>query len=302
MRLAAIDIGTNSVKLSVVRATDGRLRSLHEETVVTRPGEGVLATGRISDAAMERTLRIIRRFRQTALQMGASEILVGATETFRRARNRDRFVERVAELGLEMRIIDRRTEAECSFLGAVSFSGFQTAIVADLGGGSVEIVPGRDGRMLRYAVLPIGVVFLTERFLKHDPPRPQELEAVRRFVRRQLEPVSDRGVPRTAPLIGVGGSVAALAFAAGRGRKFDVEAFNGRRLPAGTLDRLVVRLAAIPAEQRCRKLRIDPGRADVIVAGAVVLQELMRRYRRDSLTVCTYGVRHGMILKHLMSE
>lgn len=302
MKLAAIDIGTNSVKLSVVRRIDGRLRSLHEETIVTRPGEGVLATGRISAAAMERTLRVIRRYQRTARKMGAEKILVGATETFRRARNGADFAEQLAALGLHMRIIDRKTEAECAFLGATSFSGIRTAIVADLGGGTVQIVPGRDGKVLRFAALPIGVVFLTERFLKHDPPLLRELDAMRRYVRKQIRTVSARGVPPTAPLIGVGGSAAALVFATSGRSRFEVEAYNGRPLAAKTLDRLFERLAAISAEQRRRQLRIDPGRADVIVAGALVLQELLRRFKRDMLTVCTYGVRHGMILKHLTSE
>lgn len=288
---AAIDIGTNSVKLTVLRLGTGRPKSLHEEIDLSRPGEGVGRTGRIDPRAAHRAMRAVRRYARIARQFGDPAPIVVATEWLRKVRNRDRR-SFLGSLGLPCRILSGREEAALSYLGARTMLGIEAPMV-DLGGGSAEFLVGRGGRLVRSATLPVGAVFLTERFLRHDPPTPSELRDLDRFLDAQLR---TSRMPKARRVVGIGGSVAALAFSLSRARRFDPERFNGARIGYAALAKLERALAAAPCRLRTRLYRLEPGRADVIVAGARLLLRFMRRTGAKSLVVCTYGVRHGAVL------
>ncbi len=285
---AAIDIGTNSVKLTVMRLGE-RPKSLYEEVDLSRPGEGVRRTGRLDPAAARRGIRAVRRYVRIARRWGDPSPIIVATQWLRTARDRERFL---ASLGTPCRILSGREEARLSYLGARAMLGVDAPMV-DLGGGSAEFMVGRGGSLARSATLPLGAVYLTEKFLRHDPPSVGELAALDRYVvskLRRFRPARSRRV------VGIGGSVAALAFSLGRARRFDPEKFNGARISYEALAALERRLAAAPTLVRVRRHRFEPGRADVIVAGARLLLRFMEWTRARTLIVCTYGVRHGAVL------
>jgi exopolyphosphatase/guanosine-5'-triphosphate,3'-diphosphate pyrophosphatase len=286
---AAIDIGTNSVKLTVLRLGAGRPRSLHEEVDLSRPGEGVRRTGRLDPRAVRRAVRSVRRYAAVARRLGDPDPIVVATEWLRKARNRESFL---AALGRPCRLLSGREEAALSYLGARTMLGIEAPMV-DLGGGSAEFLVGRGGRLVRSATLPVGALFLTERFLRHDPPDEGELRALDRYLDAKL---GSFRTPRADRVVGIGGSVAALAFSLSRARRFDPERFNGSRIPVAALARLERALAAVPCRIRVSRFRLEPGRADVIVAGARLLLRFMRLAGAKTLVVCTYGVRHGAVL------
>jgi len=286
---AAIDIGTNSVKLTVMRLGGRRPKSLYEEVDLSRPGEGVRRTGRLDPAAARRGVRAVRRYVRIARRRGDPSPIIVATQWLRTARDRGRFL---AALGTPCRILTEREEARLSYLGARTMLGVDAPMV-DLGGGSAEFMVGRSGRLARSATLPLGAVYLTEKFLRHDPPLPGELAAVDRYVVSKLGGFRPARAKR---VVGIGGSVAALAYSLGRVRRFDPEKFNGARVSYAALAALERRLASVPTRIRVRRYRFEPGRADVIVAGARVLLRFMEWARARTLIVCTYGVRHGAVL------
>lgn len=291
-RLAAIDIGTNSVKLSVLELRGGRPHSVREEVVVTRLGEGVNARRRLLPQAIRRTLRVVRRFRRAADALDAPVRII-ATEAIRRARNRALLID---ALGAPVTILTRRTEARMSFLGARTFLRAPDSLMVDLGGGTIEILVARNGRLVRSATLPLGCVYLTEQFLATDPPLPSELRALEEHIEQRLNRLD---LPPSRALVGIGGSVATVAFALSRRKTFDTESFNGASIAASILERLYRDWSRVTCRERIRRFRVDPQRADIILAAMAVLRALVRRAGARRIVVCTYGVRHGVLLSEL---
>lgn len=284
--LSAIDIGTNSVKLTVLAFTPGP-ESLLEEIALVRPGEGVQRTGRMLPQAIDRTVRAVARFRRAAERRGAEPPDVVATEWLRRVRNRNRFLARVP-----CRVLSAKEEARLAYLAAARMLRTDGPMV-DLGGGSAEILLGRGGRLAQSHSLPLGAVFLTEKHLKHDPPLPAELDRMDREILRHLRKVRPE---RSSRLVAIGGSAAALAFLRSGAPRFDPERFHGACLSRTELERLERELASCTTLQRRRRFRLEAGRADVIVAGARVLRRVMEWAGAGVLRVCTFGVRHGVLL------
>lgn len=288
-RLAAIDIGTNSVKLTVLEIGRNKPRSIHEEAVVTRLGEGVRGDGRLRRAAIQRTLKIIRQFQNRALRLGAPPALI-ATEALRKARNRQEFIR-----GLDgpLRILSRHEEAKMSYLGAKTFLRNANAVMVDIGGGTIELLVSRRDRLVQSATLPLGCVYLTEHFLRHDPPQPREWRRLESHIERRLARFR---LPKSRTLVGIGGSVATVVFSLSRRKTFDSEKFNGSRIAVSTLREIRRRWSEVPTRVRIRKYRVDPKRADVILAAVAVLLHLADRVGAREIVVCTYGVRHGVLL------
>jgi exopolyphosphatase/guanosine-5'-triphosphate,3'-diphosphate pyrophosphatase len=293
-RRAAIDIGTNSVKLTVLDFSRRPPRSLSERVVVTRLGEGVDGSRRLRPDAIARTARVVRKLAQEARSLGAEPVVI-ATEAVRRARNRAALFKAVT---CPIRVLDRKTEARMSYLGARTFLRAADAVLVDIGGGTIELMVARSNRLVRDYTLPLGCVYLTERFLNSDPPRPEELSRLENHVEKALGPTR---LPRSRTLVGIGGSVATVAHSISRRKRFDTELFNGARIPVATLDRLYEMWRRVDARTRVRAHRIDPKRADVILAAMAVLRELARRTAARIIVVCTYGVRHGVLLGGLLT-
>jgi exopolyphosphatase/guanosine-5'-triphosphate,3'-diphosphate pyrophosphatase len=292
--VAIVDLGSNAVRflLAKVKPEKG-YRVLLEERVPTRLGSGV--PGTLPRAAIDDTLRAVQRFfREHRTEGRGPRVVAIATSAVRDARNRERLLAplRFRE-GIDVQVLSARDEARLGAVAALRSLDFDDGLVADLGGASLQLSRVRDGRVARMVSLPLGAVRTTRRFLPHDPPGPRELRGLRRFVREQLAdalPPAQRG----DVLIGLGGTVRTLASIHLRGKRKAYR--HGLRLAQSDVTAVRERLERLSPRKR-RKIRgLKPERADIILAGAIVIEELMIFGGYLTLVVCTQGVRDGLLL------
>jgi exopolyphosphatase / guanosine-5'-triphosphate,3'-diphosphate pyrophosphatase len=286
--VAVIDIGTNTTRLLVAEVEDGRVVELERRTMITRLGQGVDASGRLAQEAMDRVAEAIAVYREVIDRLGAERVVALATSAMRDAENGPEFRDYLKQrFGIEARTIPGDEEARLTFLGATSDRNDDSeTVVIDIGGGSTEYVVGRPGRDPEFHTSrQMGSVRHTERFLHSDPPSHQELE--------QLAAAVQETVPDVAAEQGVAVAGTATSLAAIDGAD-EVHAY---RLPLATCERLVARLAALPLEERRRVEGLHPDRAPTIVAGAVILTESIRAFGLREVEVSVADILHGAALK-----
>lgn len=293
----ALDIGTHTVLASVARATAGRLDLLDHRQWFARLGEGVRASGALRPEAIARALAALADARVLADRHGARVAAV-ATRACREARNADEFLRSArAVLGVPVEVVSGEREAELTFRGAASDLGVrERAIWADVGGGSTELIAADGTRPERALSTPLGAVALTEACLHGDPYTPRELDAVRAEVRAQLAPLA---LPCVPLVVGIGGTATTLVAVERRLPAYDGAQVHGFRLARATLSARVEALAALTLAQRSQLEGLAPERAPVIVAGALVLDELLIATGAGALVVSDRGVRHGVLLDRL---
>ncbi|MFC3298569.1 Ppx/GppA family phosphatase [Arthrobacter agilis] len=282
MRTAAIDCGTNSIRLLIADIEDGLLTDVVRLMRVVRLGEGVDATGRLSDAALERTFTAAEEYAALIREHGAPPVRFVATSATRDAENRQVFVDGIRErLGVEPEVISGDEEARLSFDGAVSVlaaADGETVLVIDLGGGSTEFVTGTTDGLIAARSTDMGCVRYTERFLQDDPPSPAQIEAMTAEVGRLMdEAAAEVPLERTTRIIGVAGSVTTVTAHALDLPEYQPERIHGAELPVS-----VIRSAALDLLHRSRDARaslpyMHPGRVDVIGAGALIWTSILER-------------------------
>lgn len=297
-RVAAIDIGTNTVLMLIAERRDGEVIAVEEHAEITRLGQGVDRARRLDDAAVARTLEVLERYAARARALGVVRTAAVATSAARDASNGDAFRARAAEIidGV-VDVASGGREATLTFRGALGGLGIPRSApvaVIDVGGGSTEIVTGAAAGSIAWAhSYDVGSVRLTERHVHEDPPSDQALAAVRSDARVAYEaPPPPRGP--WAAVVAIAGT--ATTYAA-----IDLELVDyasapphGHQLSLEALDRLVRGLATVPLEERRRTTGLEPKRADVIVAGGIVLAEAARALGADGLVVSDRGVRWGL--------
>jgi exopolyphosphatase/guanosine-5'-triphosphate,3'-diphosphate pyrophosphatase len=268
--------------------------------VITRLGQGVDRTGTIAPEALERTVGVLLRYCRRARALHAERIRVAATAAVRDASNRDDLARAVLEhAGSELEVLSGEEEAALSFLGGTrGLDAPGPFLVLDIGGGSTEFVVGTDAPDAAISV-QMGSVRLTERFVRHDPPTAEEVDAMRTFVRDRLDEVA-RAVPvgDARTLVAVAGTsttVQAIALAL---LHHDPEAIHRTRLARDAAERVLRQLAEMTTAERAALPVMAPGRADVIVAGAVILVEVMRFSFEDAL-VSETDILDGLALEML---
>ncbi|WPF83123.1 Ppx/GppA phosphatase family protein [Sanguibacter sp. 4.1] len=286
-RVAAIDCGTNSIRLLVadVDVEAGTLTDLVREMEVVRLGQGVDKTGRLAPEALERTLEATRRYAQTCHELGAERVRFVATSASRDAENRQDFVDGVlAAIGVEPEVISGDEEAELSFRGATSVLGAgHTApyLVVDLGGGSTEVVLGTDAPDAARS-MDVGCVRMTERHLTLDPPTAEQVAAARSDVRAALDAAA-LAVPlgQTGTLVGLAGTVTTVTAHALGLERYDRDRINGSVLTVEQTLAACDDLLSKTRDERAALGFMHPGRVDVIAAGALVWSEVVRRVRDE---------------------
>lgn len=311
--MAAVDIGTNSVKMTIAeRAEDGSrpLRLLADRTNITRLGKGVDAAGRLTDEAMQRTLSALEAFAQEAKIRGAGRIAAVGTSALRDAANGAEFVARAQEvLGGTVEVISGAREAELIYTAAhqdpdLPLPDDPNTLLAtmDIGGGSTEVVLGRDGAVLYRESLQLGAVRLTERTLPSDPPPPAEraqADAEADAVLSQVPVLTRPG--ETLVVVGSGGTAANLAnMECSEGRPtgsppLTLEELHGTRLTRGQIERRINLLAAVPLAERRLTPGLEPERADVILAGAIIQARALLRLGAPEVIVSLRGLRYGLL-------
>jgi len=303
MRIAVIDVGTNTVRLLVADRVGGSAyRPLLTDQEITRLGEGLLPDKILQPAPIRRTLHALRRFRETAETQGAAIIRAVGTSALREAVNRAAFLARARrDAGIEIAVISGTEEGRLTLLGVRA--GLPTPpdrlVMLDIGGGSTELLLADGPRILASASTGLGVVKLTERFLKADPPDPGEMDALRqvaasRFARLLREEF--HGLTREAVLVGTAGTVTSLAAVDLGLDPYDPARVNGHRLTRERVAELLCRLASLPLARRREVRGLEAGRADVMVAGTAVCLAAMDALGAGSLMVSDGGLREGILL------
>ncbi len=308
MRVAAIDLGTNTVRLLVGEA-DGRggYRPVFATQAITRLGEGLQGDGSLRPEPIRRTLTVLASYREMAERHRAARIAVVGTSAVRRARNREAFLAQVRrEAGLMVRVISGAEEARLTLLGvrAAIRLGERPFVMMDIGGGSTEIVLANGSGIQASVSTGLGVVVLTEAHLVTDPPSPQEIEAVRETAVAELTRQRAIGLraldaPRGGGppcLVGTAGTVTTLAAIDLGLEAYDPDRVNRHRLPRSRVAALAAMLAELPLARRRQVRGLEPQRADVIIAGAIVSLAAMDALGFPEMTVSDGGLREGILL------
>jgi exopolyphosphatase/guanosine-5'-triphosphate,3'-diphosphate pyrophosphatase len=300
MRVATIDIGTNTVLLLVAeRGVDGVLRAVEERATITRLGEGVDRTKRLTPAAIERTRACLEDYAGVVRRAGADRVAVVGTSAMRDAGGGEAVRESVhAALGVEARVVSGEEEARLTFLGAVSglpLDAPGAVVVFDIGGGSTEVVIGLPGHppALAFAEsFDVGSVRLTERHVAHDPPTPAERDVITRAARDAFARVP--ALPDAQVPIGIAGTVTTLAAVALALVPYDGARIHGHVMARGDLEAVVERLAGLDLASRRVVPGMEPKRADVIVAGGLIALALVDHWGARAVRVSDRGVRWGL--------
>ncbi len=298
MRVAGIDCGTNSIRLLVADVEDGVLRDVHREMRIVRLGQDVDRTGRFAPEALERTRAALVDYAATIRDAGAERVRLVATSATRDVANRAEFAALVHDtLGVDPEVVSGMQEAELSYTGAASVRpAGGPLLVADIGGGSTELVRGGHGP-LRAHSMDVGAVRMTERHLADDPPTPAQVRAVETDVRAALQDAR-RVVPLDpdVPVVGVAGTVTTVVAMALGLDSYRPDVLHGAEVTAADVRAVTARLLAMDRDERAAVPVIHPGRVDVIAGGAVVLRTLMDGIGAASLTASEHDILDGIVL------
>jgi exopolyphosphatase / guanosine-5'-triphosphate,3'-diphosphate pyrophosphatase len=288
MRVAALDLGTNTTRLLVADVDDGRIEEVERRTTITRLGEGVDERRRLLPLPIARVRNVLTDYRRALEALGAERALLVATSAVRDAENGEAFLGEIEwSYGFATRTLSGDEEAELVRRGVATGRalGAETLIV-DVGGGSTELITDTW-----HGSLDLGSVRMTERFLRSDPPDPEELNACAAAVRSMLPDLD------VSEAIGVAGTVTTLAALDLGLEAYDPERVHGHRIPAAAVDDQLARLAALPLAERRRVPGLEPERAPVIVAGVVIVRELLRRYGLAELEASERDLLDGAALE-----
>jgi exopolyphosphatase/guanosine-5'-triphosphate,3'-diphosphate pyrophosphatase len=300
VKVAVVDVGTNSTRLLVAEVVDGRVaRALERRTTITRLGEGVDAGGRLGEAAMERVLETCAEYRRTIDTVGADRVVAILTSAVRDAANGAEFERELRRrFGFEAQTISGEREARLTYLGATSGRAHEEpTLVLDIGGGSTEVVVGRGHAVEFFVSTQLGSVRHTERHLHHDPPTRAELEDCRGAARAELERAVLADVrERVRDGIAVAGTPTSFAAIDLDLDPYDPERVEGHRLTLAACERILARLAAVPVAERRRVTGLHPDRAPTIVAGGAILAEAMGLFGLGEIEVSERDILHGAAL------
>ncbi|HKZ15567.1 MAG TPA: Ppx/GppA phosphatase family protein [Solirubrobacterales bacterium] len=294
LRVAVIDIGSNSTRLLVADVEDGRVTPIERRSTVTRLGRGVDLSGRLATEAIEAACAAVDPYVATLQELGAERIDAIATSAVRDAANGSAFVAELRErFALSARVLDGEEEARLSYVGATSeHFPEEPTVVIDIGGGSTELIVG-EGRTIDWHVsLQAGVVRHTERHLVSDPPTPVELEALAADLRGLIDAATIEAPGATAG-IAVAGTPTSLAAIEMELEPYDPQRVHGHVLELPSIQRMLSRLASAPLSQRTEIRGLHPDRAPTIVAGVITLVEVMRAFDLERITVSEHDILYG---------
>jgi exopolyphosphatase / guanosine-5'-triphosphate,3'-diphosphate pyrophosphatase len=298
VRVAAVDLGSNSTRLLVADVEDGRVDEVARRLKITRLGEGVDERKRLLPAPIARVRNVLTDFRREAERLGAERTLAVATSAVRDAENGEAFLGEVEwSYGFQTRLLSGDEEAQLTFRGvSTGREVAEDTLVIDIGGGSTELVVGGPDGLRFHDSLDMGGVRLTERFLHSDPPTNEELDACGAAVRELLAARVPQDVrPRSA--IGVAGTITSIAALDLRLAEYDADQVHGHRLSREGVLTQLERLASLSLTERREIPALDPDRAPVIVAGTVILREVLDHFGLDSLEASERDILDGAALE-----
>jgi exopolyphosphatase/guanosine-5'-triphosphate,3'-diphosphate pyrophosphatase len=307
MILAGIDIGTNSLRLLIAQIDRNIFREIYADRKTTRLGKGLERTGKLDRDAEERSLNAIEDFTKIIRKHKVQYIAAIGTSALRNASNANEFIKEVKrKTGLTIIVISGEDEARLTLMGVarslenhrkISGEKLENALIIDIGGGSTEIIVTAHGRDPTVFSLPLGAVYLSERFIKHDPPDQKELEIIRCTVRSFLGKIAIEIQPsRELFFAGTAGTITTLASIVLGLEAYNPDRINGSVLEGKAIDNIVYKLSQMTVKERSFIRGLEPGREDIILAGAIVTQEIMLFIGNSSLVVSDWGLREGIVL------
>jgi exopolyphosphatase/guanosine-5'-triphosphate,3'-diphosphate pyrophosphatase len=298
--IASLDLGTNSTRVLVAHPVDAALDIVDRRNTITRLGQGVGATGRLDDQAVERTLDCLRGYREVLDRHRVERVRAAATSAVRDAANRDEFLDAVeAVVGVRPELLSGTDEGRLSFLGATSDLDPARGpfLIVDIGGGSTEFIVGTD-RVDGVVSVDVGCVRLTEKFLAHDPPLPEELSACISLTDAYLDDVA-RELPASAEartLVGLAGTITTVAAVELGLATYDRDRIHHFVLTRAAAEDVFRTLATEARADRIHNPGLEEARADVIVGGCCVLVALFRRFGFDEMVVSEADILDGLAL------
>lgn len=300
-RSAFIDVGTNTILCLIAEIRDtGRFRVLDDLAEITRLGQGLDRTRRISPEGEQRSFAALRRYRDQCNNLGVEEIVAVGTSALRDAANSSEVRARIrAELGIDIRVISGAEEAAYSFLAVqrgLPLSGHEILVI-DIGGGSTELIHGNENGVSRAVSIDLGSVRLTERFLHADPVKPAEAAQMREAIDRELARLTDKEMAPAAglTLVGIAATFTTLAAMEKKLARYAHDEVHGSVLTLPQVRRQLDRLERRSIAERRRMIGLEPQRADVIFAGASLMERIMTRYQAERVLVSDQGVRYGLL-------
>jgi exopolyphosphatase/guanosine-5'-triphosphate,3'-diphosphate pyrophosphatase len=300
MRVAVVDMGTNSTRLLIGDIEGGRVRELERRSRVTRLGRGVDLSAQLCTDAIDDVCAAVGEYIESYESLGAEQAIVIATSAVRDAVNADAFVAELRErFGLDARILDGGEEARLTYRGATwDRDSTSDTLVVDIGGGSTELVVGSGAEVGSFASLQAGTVRHTERYLTTDPPAASGLENLAADVQGLIEAELAAGLPSAAELgIAVAGTPTSLAAIDLRLDPYDRDAVHGHTLSLSSIQRMCSELSSMTLERRREVTGLHPDRAPTIVAGVVILIQVMRAFSLSEIEVSEHDTLYGAALE-----
>lgn len=305
-RLAAIDIGTNTVLLLIAEVgVGGKILPLRQEQITTRLGKGLQEKSVLSTSAIDATVAAIEKYEELCRTLGAERIILAGTSALREAANTDTLFKNVERrLGLKATVLSEEEEAQWSYHGALSNKKNLKGpiLFVDIGGGSTEFTWGDTNSVAGMRSLKIGCVRLTERFITTDPVSADEFLRLQSFVREEVAALGADFPSKPSHLIGAGGTVTTLAAMAQGMEVYDSDRVDGYVLAVETLQIILQELRDKPLPARRKIPGLDPERADIILAGTVILKVVMGVFGFNGVMVSDRGLRHGLIVREIVNS
>jgi exopolyphosphatase/guanosine-5'-triphosphate,3'-diphosphate pyrophosphatase len=298
LRVAVVDIGTNSTRLLVADVDGTKVDEVERRTTVTNLGRGVEHAHVLCSDAIEAVCNVIADYKSRWEELGAERVLAIATSAVRDAADGAAFIAELRErFGLDARLLTGEEEAHLTYLGATAErSGAEMTLVFDIGGGSTELIVGQGQDVAFHTSLQAGTIRQSERHLTSDPPDPHELEDLAGDVRSLIDGAAAEAATNGVRAIAVAGTPTSLAAIEQELDPYDPERVHGYRLGMRPIQRMLSRLASLPLAERLRIPGLHPGRAPTIVAGTVILVQVMRAFGLEEIEVSERDILHGSAL------
>lgn len=299
--LAGIDIGTNTVRLLIADVKDKyNFKEIRSERRITRLGEGLIENRRLISDAEERTIFVLKEFREILKAYPVEALTAVATSAVREAENGREFVERIkAETDFDVEVISGEEEAKRTFLGVLAGLNNKNGslLIMDIGGGSTEFIVSRNAEILNTISTGMGVVKLTEKFVKSDPVSDRELEGLRNAIEKEIKGLKDSiNSASKATFVGTAGTITTLAAIDQNLTLYKPLCINNYILKKKSVDRIFDNLKSKTIEERLNIPALEKGREDLIIAGTAIVQSVMEDFGFNEMVVCDYGLREGIVI------
>ncbi len=306
--LAAIDVGTNTFRLLIAEVShpgshgNYSFNEIISERIITRLGDGVQERGFLNESAINTSIKALKKFSTLISDNNVCMISAIATSALREAKNSAIFLERVkAETGIEIKIISGKKEAEITASGMlIDVPIPESALMIDIGGGSTELIPIINNKLLSSVSLDLGVVYLANKYMREDPPLSSDLSSMDKEISRTIEPMINsfrEFITSDTTLIGTAGTVTTLSAVSQNLKCFDHNMIHNSKLSINKVAAIYSDISVISSKKRSGYIPYESERLDIIVPGTLILLKLMEAFKFNTLNVSNYGLREGILIE-----